>query len=193
MPPRVDDRSRPDRAYETFRGALARDEFPREFECLDDSLARQFGGNRAKWNDLRTSILTSSHIVVRGIKRSKVKTVRKKGVDQAYVDLSFPFGITGWVLMRRHTVVRIYVEGSDRPLIYEIVPRRNPGLDTLNGTVSFEFPPGDVDLWAEVLQEEGKAVRKFEWDNEWFLEDFKIGGKTPKSTEKERKEKEAES
>ena len=188
MPPRVDDRSRPDRAYETFRGALARDEFPREYECLDDSLARNFGGNRAKWNDLRTSILTSSHIVVRGIKSSKVKAVRKDGPDKAYLDLSFPFGIKGWVLMRRHTVLRMYVEGSDHALIYEIVPRRNPSLDPLNGTVSFRFPHGDVDLWAEVLQEEGKAVRKFEVTDEWFLEKYEIGGETPESTKKEQEE-----
>ncbi len=191
MPPRVDDRSRPDRAYETFRGALARDEFAREYECLDDSLARNFGGNRAKWNDLRTSILTSSHIVVRGIKSSKVKAVRKDGPDKAYLDLSFPFGIKGWVLMRRHTVLRIYVEGSDHPPIDWIVARGDPRLDPIDGIVSFEYPPADVLLWANELQEEGKAVRKFEVVDEWFLEDYEIGGRTPQAAKKKKEEAES--
>ena len=192
MPPRVDDRSRPDLAYETFRGALARDEWPREYDCLDDRLKEDLGvPNRPKWSEMRTVVLKSSHIVVRGIKSSKVKGFKMESPDRARVDLCFPFGIKGWVWMRRRTVLRMYVEGSDRPFIYEIVARGDPRLDPAKGIVSFGFAPADVDFWAEVLQEEGKAVRKFEWGDEWFLERYRIGGETPESARKKKEEAES--
>ncbi len=192
MPPRVDDRSRPDRAYETFRGALARDEFPREYDCLDDRLKETLGvPNRPLWSEMRTLVLKRSHIVVRGIKRSKVRNVELLAPDRARVDLSFPFGIKGWVLMRRHTVLRIYVEGSDHPPIDWIVARGDPRLDPIDGIVSFEYPPADVRLWANELQEEGKAVRKFEVVDEWFLEDYEIGGRTPQAAKKKKEEAES--
>ena len=187
MPPRVDDRTRPDRAYETFRGALARDELRREYECLDESLKREFGvRSSGQWSDMRAVVLRPSHIVVRGIKSSKVKGVEFLGPNRnrARVDLSFPFGIKGRVWMRRRTVIRIYVYESEQPLIYDYLP--GMAVEVKEGKVVFPALPGVAGIWAQELR--GKTQREVRVGHEWFLEQFEIGGETPKDAKKQREE-----
>ena len=124
LPPRVDDRSTPKSAYETFRGAIARAEYGREWDCLSDEMRRALGlQHRGSWEDARAVVLDQSHILIKGICLSDVdgepKTLRDGRVQLC---LDFPFGYEGKVVMRRAIVLRAFAEGDTEPRVYEILP-----------------------------------------------------------------------
>jgi len=177
-PPRVDDRTSPKGAYETFRGALYRGEWDREYACLSPSLLGRLGiRNRQEWADLRTIVLGPRHAMVRGIARSRFEGETRRSADTADAVLAFPFGITGSVSLRRIPVLRVYLEGRAAPAIYEMLDR----LDVRLVRDGLLLPlPGELrDVYAALLSE-APAVR-VEAAMEWFLDGFEVAGATPES------------
>lgn len=176
-PPRVDDLSSPRGTYETFRGALAREEIEREYACLSENLCSRLGiRNRAEWRDLRTLVLRANHVVVKGIRRSSMKGEPVVSGEEAEAELSFPFGVSGRIRFLRRVVLRVYRQGDDHPVVDELLEGVAvvPGADRL----ALLLPP---EVSARVLQTLGEknTVSRVEVRPEWFLDDFEIAGTAP--------------
>ncbi len=189
-PPRVDDRSTPKAAYETFRGALARDEIEREFGSLTDGLQARLGvRSRADWDDMRAVVLRGSHPLVKGIVCSDVVAQRSLGPDTTELDVDMPLGYSGRVRMRRLTLLRIWVRphGAQEaePWVDVVLPDVTPRV-TDDGVVVL-VPRSDLDVVREQLKEmrPGDEITKIEAVQEWFLDDFEAGGQTPEEIQKE--------
>jgi hypothetical protein len=177
-PPRVDDRSTPTGAYETFRGALARGETEREYACFSPELARRLGiRSRQEWADLRTLALDSRHVVVRGISRSRIEGVKSRGMDTAEAELRFPLGIEGSVSLRRLPVVRVWTDAGESPRVYEILDRLLVRVEAEGLVVPL---PPDLLPACEAELRRGRVIRA-EALLEWFIDDFHVGGATPES------------
>jgi hypothetical protein len=187
LPPRVDDRTTPVGAYETFRGAIARGEYDREWSCLSDGMRKSLGiANRGQWEDARTVVLTKSHILVRGICLSDVAGEPKALPDgRVLLELDFPLGYEGRVVLRPGVRLRAWVADSPEPVVLEPLDkitlkwRKNDG-------VLVEVPE-DAQRWIE--PELARPIVRFEVVTEWFLDDFAAGDETPKSVSKALAEK----
>ncbi len=178
LPPRVEDRSDPVAAYRTFRGALARDEIAREWDCLSDGLRGRLGfASRAEWEEARRIVLGPRHAVIRGIRRSKERGEPHLLPDgRALLDLRFPFGIEGKLVLRRVFLLRVFADGQSEPFLYDFLPR----LQLLPGKAGLTIPlPAE---WRDdVLSQigKGRAVDRIEARGEWFLDDFSVGDDSP--------------
>ncbi len=197
-PPRIDDRSTPDKAYLTFRDAVSHDEVRREYECLSPHLRRSLSvRSPADWSDLRAIVLTSDHLVIRGIKSSDPEGEPRVEGKRAELDLSFPFGIRGRVWLTQNVVVQVRYEGSDHPPIYGTLETLDlvfsPSEQERAGPViGVAVSQRQLDAWREqhgIEIEEGRKVRAVEIKTEWFLDGFEIGGETPESVSESRDQK----
>lgn len=180
LPARTDDRTTPERSYETFRGALARDEWEREWDCLSDPLRRRLGlRDRGDWKDARVLVLTGRHTLVRGVVASEVSGASAPRPDgRVSLGLEFPLGYRGEVLMSRLVVLRIFVRGESRPRIYEQLERLD--LKVEPDALRVALDPELVRDWREfgVLRPEDQ-IERIEAGVEWFLDDFRAGEESP--------------
>jgi hypothetical protein len=188
LPPRVDDRTTPKGAYETFRGAIARGEHEREFESLSDRLRRKLGiSSRAEWQDARAVALTQGHVAVTAIRRSTVEGEPQVLEDgRVRLDLRlryFLFSTEGRVWLRPIPVLRIYAEGEEHPDIH----RQLRGLEVVAGPdgLALRVPDDVLDDFEEALGREQRPIARFEARIEWFLDDYELGGETPAAGRKE--------
>jgi len=188
LPPRVDDRTTPKGAYETFRGAIARAEHEREFACLSDRLRRKLGvASRTEWQDARAVALTDGHIAIRAIRRSSVEgepQVLEDGRVRLDLRLRYSlFSMAGRIWLRPVPVLRIYFEGEEHPEIY----RHLAGLDIIAGPDGLALQvPDDVALdFEEALGPRRRRITRFEARLEWFLDDYELGEDTPAANRKE--------
>jgi len=192
LPPRVDDRSTPKRAYETFRGAIARAEYAREWDCLSDEMRRALGlRHRGNWEDARAVVLDQSHILINGICRSHVDGEPKTLPDgRVLLCLDFPFGYEGKVVMRRAVVLRVFAEGDTEPRIYQILP----GLEVEWGERGLTIPVPEKFLDPEMLEWLRKQgpFRRVEAAAEWFLDSFQAGDETLRTVRKDLDSKDKE-
>ena len=180
LPPRVDDRSTPEQAYRTFRGAIARGEHEREWDVMSDPLRRSLGmKSLGEWKDARAVALKSSHRAIRGIVRSDVEGARPLPDGRVELDLRFPFGYRGKVRMRRIAVLRAFREGAEAPFLYDHLP-----------SIDVEPTPRglEVRVPATVLEGLGAldldGIVRFEALRIWFLDDFSIGDEDPGTVRK---------
>jgi hypothetical protein len=183
-PPRVDDRSTPKLAYETFRGAMARGEIEREYACFSlEMRERRLGMSLGEYRDARTVALDARHLVVRGVRRSKVASDPRPAEDVADLEIVFPFGYRARARMRREAVLRVFLDGKERP----VIERRLPQLLAVPRPEGVEIavPAGTMAAVAGLFSRAG--VRRVEAALEWFLDDFEFGGKTPASVREEAK------
>jgi len=177
LPPRVDDRTNPADAYRTFRGALARQEYDREYACLSDGLRSKLGiESRAAWSDARL-VLRGSHPLVKGIVRSHIDGRPRKGPDgRVRLALDLPFGYRASVWMRPAAVLRIWLEGDQSPYYEQL-----DGLDPVLGkqALGVRVPPDLVETLREELAPPGRRLLRIEAGWEWFLDDFDARDQTP--------------
>ncbi len=189
-PPRITDRSTPKAAYETFRGALARDETERELGSLTDGLQERLGiRSRGDWNDMRAVVLRSSHPLVKGIVCSEVVSERSLAPDTAELEVDMPLGYSGRVRMRRLTLLRVWVRPQGRaeaePWVDVVLPEVTPRVAE-DGLVVL-VPRDDLAAVRDQLKDmrPGDEITKIEAVQEWFLDDFEAGGQTPEKIQKE--------
>jgi hypothetical protein len=188
LPPRIDDRTTPKGAYETFRGAIARGEHEREFECLSDALRRKLGvTSRTEWQDARAVALTQGHIAIRAIGRSSVEGEPRVLPDgRVRLDLRLRyslFSMKGRAWLRPVPVLRVYAEGEEHPEIH----RHLAGLDVVAAPDGLTLRVRDEVLidFEEALARPGRRVTRFEARVEWFLDDYELGDETPAANRKE--------
>jgi len=188
LPPRVDDRTTPKGAYETFRGAIARGEHEREFEVLSDRLRRKLGvTSRTEWQDARAVALTQSHVAISAIRRSTVEG-EAEALQDGRVRLTlrlryFLFSMEGRVWLRPIPVLRIYAEGEEHPEIH----RHLEGMEVLAGPdgLTLRVPDDTVMDFEAALEKEGRRIARFEARVEWFLDDYELGQETPAANREE--------
>jgi hypothetical protein len=176
MPPRTDDQSTPERAYETFRGAIARDEYRRAYGTLSDRLRGKLGlTSPGQFTD---AMVVGGGMAVGAIRRSKAKgPVEPLPDGRALLRLKVRylllFGPDVSLWLRAVPVVKVWVEGKEAPEFYQHMDR----LEVVR--------EGDllgVRLDPELLEELEEGVRRgqvraFKAGFEWFLDDFEVGEK----------------
>jgi hypothetical protein len=188
LPPRVDDRTSPKGAYETFRGAIARGEHEREFESLSDRLRRSLGvSSRTEWQDARAVALTQGHIAIRAIQRSSVEGEPQVLPDgRVRLDLRLRYSLLsmqGRVWLKPVPVLRIYAEGEEHPEIHRHLDR----LEVVGGPdgLALQVPADVVRDFEEALALQHRRIARFEARVEWFLDDYELGDETPTANRKE--------
>jgi len=188
LPPRVDDRTTPKGAYETFRGAIARGEHEREFESLSDRLRRKLGvASRTEWQDARAVALTQGHVAISAIRRSTVEgeaQVLSDGRVRLTLRLRyFLFSMEGRVWLRPIPVLRIYAEGEEHPEIH----RHLEGMEVVAGPdgLTLRVPADTVMDFEAALAQGGRRIARFEARVEWFLDDYELGQETPAANREE--------
>jgi hypothetical protein len=179
LPPRVDDRTTPLGAYETFRGALARSEHDRAYALLSDRLRRKLGiSSRAEFKD-GMILIGESNVAVQALKRSKAEGPAEALPDgRALLPVRVRYLVFGRDLqlwLRPVPVVRVYAEGIPEPVFYQHLPDFKVAEE--RGVVGLRLAPDLVAALEEELV--GKRARRLEWGIEWFLDDFAVGRKPP--------------
>ena len=179
MPPRTDDQSTPELAYETFRGAIARDEYGRAYGLLSDQVRRKYG-LRSR-GDFTDAWVVGGGLAVKALRRSKAKGPAERLADgRALLPIRIKYLILGWdvrLWFRPVPVVRIWVEGRESPEFYEHMQH----LEVVRqGEVL------GVRLDPELLEELDEGVqrgqiRRFDAGILWFLDDFEVGTKQEKA------------
>lgn len=173
LPPRVEDATAPDRAFLTFRGALAREEFDRAYGLLSDRLRRKIGvRSRADFADWGA---VGGKKAVSAIRRAKAK-----GAPEPLPDGRALLRVrVRWLLFSREIrlwltpipVARVYVEGSEAPAFYDQMD--GFALDEEGGVVGVRLTPEMRERLKQAVQ--GGRVRRFEAGIEWFLDDYELG------------------
>ena len=179
-PPRVEDRTDPVRAYETFRWRMSQGQHEAEFECLSDALRARFGmESRHDWKDARVTALAQGSRFVRAVLRSKV--VGDASMDRGRARLAirvrvFVFRFTGRVWMRPVPVLRVYFAGEPRPLYQHL-----PGLALRLGedAIGVRIPPEVRGAAVCMAEEAGTRIGRLGARVEWFLDDCAMGDETP--------------
>jgi hypothetical protein len=173
LPPRADDRSEPERAFETFRGAIARKEFDRAYGLLSDGLRKKIGvRSRADFMDWGA---VAGRRAVSAIRRAKPKGPVEPlpdGRARLRVRVSwFVFGRDVELLFTRVAVVRAYVRGSESPVFYDHLE----GLEVVReGEVA--GVPLAAEAWERMKEGvQGGRLCAFEVREEWFLDDYDMG------------------
>jgi hypothetical protein len=174
LPPRVDDQSTPERAYETFRGAMARDEYDRAYATLSDPLRRKYGVPRRP--DFTDGMIIGGGVAVKAIRRSEAEGPAERLPDgRALLRVRLRYLVFGkdvrlW--LRPVPVVRAYVEGKEAPVLYD-QPERLEVVMGKGGVLGVRVDP---DLLAALEKDvrEGR-VRRFEAGIDWFVDDFEVG------------------
>ena len=182
MPPRVNDRTTPEQSYRTFRGAIARKEYDREWACLSDRLQERLGlRNRGEWIDARVVVLDDGHLLIKGIIRSDIEGEPETLADgRVLLRLKFPFGHRGRVFLSRANVLRIFVRGDPSPRIYEQLEALELRFTT--DSLSLALDPRMVRNWFEFeALGPDDQIERVEAGVEWFLDDFATGDENPES------------
>ena len=191
LPPRETDRSTPEGTFRTFRGAIARGETEREWDCFSPRLQGQLGmSSRLDWKTARAVVLTQDHRVVKGLSLAKLDGEPETLAD-GRVRLPFrvavPFvSITGTVTMRQINIVRAWRPGESEPVLNWSLRdlRLSVGVDGM-GVV---FPP---DLLAELINDEDSdlerdmPLERFEAARIWFLDGFTVDGSDENEVQEE--------
>ncbi len=173
LPPRAEDASTPERAFETFRGALAREEFDRAYGLLSDGLRRKIGvESRAEFMDWGA---VGGRKAVGAIRRAKSKGPAEPLADgrallRVRVSWLF-FGREVRLLFTRIPVARAYVEGSEGAVFYEHL--EDLELVQKDGLSGVRLPPEAQESLKEGVR--GGRLSGFEARNEWFLDDYDMG------------------
>jgi hypothetical protein len=181
LPPRVDGQSTPLEAYETFRGAMAREEYDRAYATLSDPLLRKYGiKNRPMFTD---GMVIGGEMAVKAIRRSKAKGPAERLPDgRALLRVRVRYWVFGKdvrIWLRPVPVVRVYVEGRETPVLYDQPERFE--LVQEGGVVGVELPP---DLMEELSKQvKAKGARRFVAGIDWFLDDFEVGAEPQKAEE----------
>ncbi|MGQ0614748.1 MAG: hypothetical protein ACT4PV_13510 [Planctomycetaceae bacterium] len=177
LPPRLQDRSTPKSAYESFRGAMARGEWEREYAAFSPLLRERLHASLAQWKDARAVALDRNHLLVRAVARSRVEGDPRPEGDRAELEIRLPWGYRGRVSLVRLVVLRCELEGSARPPVEDWLPelRLEPGAGTLGVVV----PERQLAYVLKALARAKGKLRVFEARWEWFLEDFEASGQTP--------------
>lgn len=173
MPPRVDDQRTPERAYETFRGAIARDEYDRAYGTLSDQLRKKFGlRSRAEFTD---AWIIGGDMLVKVIRRSKAtgppETLKDGRVRLPIRARYLIFGKDIRLWLRPVPVVRVYVEGKESADFYQHLDRFE--LVEREGVLGVELDPELRQALEDGVK--GGRIRRFEAGIEWFLDDFEVG------------------
>ena len=180
LPARETDRSTPEGAFRTFRGAIARGEHEREWACLSNRLRADLNmESRVDWKDARAVALTQDHRVIKGLSRAKISGPAEVLPD-GRVRLPFSVralfvGISGTLTLRREVVLRAWIEGESEPVL-NWRPRDlrlTFAADGMGVALSEEDlslltdPEGDL--------QSGMKLERFEASKIWFLDGFTIG------------------
>ena len=194
LPPRETDRSTPEGTFRTFRGAAARAEYEREWDCLSDQLRRSLGiESRADWKDARAVVLKQDHMAIRAMKRAKITGPAEKLPDGR---IRLPvavnavvFSVRGTVTLRREAVLRGWIESETEPYLDErlssvhllVTPQ---GIGTL-------VPPNLIELLGDDLHS-GMEFERVESAWLWFLDSFEFGKESPDSVTPKKVQQEVE-
>ncbi|MEM8883975.1 MAG: hypothetical protein AAGD14_07905 [Planctomycetota bacterium] len=197
LPPRETDRSTPKGTFRTFKGALARAEYEREWDCLSDGLRAQLGlTSRLDWKNARAVALTQSHIAVKGLKRAKITGPMETlpdgrvrlpiGVDAIFVQLK------GTITLRREVVLRAWLPGQEEPELDQRLPdlqltlaRDGLGVVMPRDLMELLFPESGEMM---TRLERGTELSRFEAAWIWFLDGFTIGEDDPSRIQAELEE-----
>jgi len=183
LPPRETDRSTPEGTFRTFRGAAARAEYEREWDCISKQLRRALGiESRVDWKDARAVFLTQSHLAIKGLKRAKITGEAEKLPD-GRVRLpvavnAIVFTIKGTVTLRREVVLRAWLEGQEEPEIDFLLD--DVTLVYAPDGVGVRVPPEVLEILDSALPP-GTSFSRFEAAWIWFLDEFDFSGETEKS------------
>ncbi len=183
LPPRETDRSTPEGTFRTFRGAVARAEYEREWECISDQLRRSLGiENRLDWKDARAVVLTQDSLAIKGLKRAKI-TGEAEELPDGRIRLpvavnAIVFSIKGTVTLRREVVLRAWLEGQEEPEIDDRLD--NVTLVYAPDGIGVRVPPELIDALESALPP-GTSFSRFEAAWIWFLDEFDFSGETEKS------------
>jgi len=183
LPPRETDRSTPEGTFRTFRGAVARAEYEREWDCISRQLRTSLGiESRVDWKDARAVVLTQDSLAIKGLKRAKI-TGEAEVLPDGRIRLpvavnAIVFSIKGTVTLRREVVLRAWLEGEEEPEI-----------DFQLDDVTLVYAPDGVGVRApreilEILESAlppGTSFARFEAAWIWFLDEFDFSGETEKS------------
>jgi hypothetical protein len=180
LPARETDRSTPVGAFRTFRGAIAREEYEREWGCLSNRLRANLGmSSRLDWKDARTVALNQDHKVVKGLSRAKIsgpsKTLPDGRVRLPFTIQALFVRVSGTLTLRREVVLRAWVEGETEPLLSWRPPELQ--LEFCDGGLGVALPEEDLSLLTDPdgdLKSGMKLVR-FEAARIWFLDGFTVG------------------
>jgi hypothetical protein len=173
LPPRTDDTSTPELAFQTFRGALAREEFDRAYGVLSDRLRQEIGvHSRAEFMDWGA---VAGERAVSAIRRAKAEGPAERLPDgrmllNVRVRWLF-FGKDVRLLFVPIPVVRAYVQGREEAAAYEHLE----GLDLVygDGFVGVRVPPETGEYVKQGVK--GGKVREFKAGIEWFLDEYDLG------------------
>ena len=185
LPPRVDDQSTPTGAYETFRGALARGEHEREFDCLSDGLRAQLGlRSRIDWKNARVIVLKQSHLAIKAISGSEI-VGEPEPLPDGRVRLKLRlrvlvFSKEGTLWMRPVPRVRVWVDGIETPIFDQLLP--NLEIVREKGVLGVRMPPA---LLSQLEFEPGERGRRLDAGIAWFLDEFDTGDQTASSVREE--------
>lgn len=169
----MEDASSPERAFETFRGALAREQFDRAYALLSDHLRRKIGvRSRAEFMDWGA---VAGRKAVSAIKRAKPKgPAERLGDGRALLRVRVSwlfFGRDVRIWLAPIPVARVFLEGSDSPAFYD-------HLDDLtivegDGVVGVRLTPDMRERLLEAVR--SGRVSRLAYGVEWFLDDFEMG------------------
>ncbi|MFI5402029.1 MAG: hypothetical protein ACHQ1G_03760 [Planctomycetota bacterium] len=177
MPPRVEDQSTPERSYETFRGAIARNEYDRAYGTLSDQLRAKFRlESRGQFTD---AWIVGAGVEVKAIRRSKAKGPAeplKDGRALLRIRVRFLFfGEDVRIWFRPVPVVRVYVKGKETADFYQHLDRLE--IVEKDGVLGVKLDPELI----AALEEGRGQMRRFEAGIEWFLDDFEVGKERERS------------
>jgi len=182
MPPRIDDRRTPEQAWRTFQGAVAREEYHREWACLDDRLRERLGFRSGlDYQTARVVVLDDDHPLIRAIRSAGVAgPAERTAADRATLELTLLFGHRARVKLRARPVLRMYEDPEKDPAVYRILRSFAPELAEGDGAGVLALPL-DPDNWEAVRDslDPGVRISWVEAGSEWFLEDFEVGERDP--------------
>ena len=187
LPPRETDRSTPEGTFRTFRGAVARAEFEREWDCISDPLRAALGfESRVDWKDARTVVLTQDHLAIKALKRAKI-TGEAEPLPDGRIRLpvavnAIVFSIKGTITLRRAVVLRAWLEGQEEPEIdYSL---EDVTLVYAPDGVGVRVPADKLTILEEALPP-GTQFSRIEAAWIWFIDEFDFSGETQKTVHDE--------
>ncbi|MHC4940602.1 MAG: hypothetical protein ACYTHK_16805 [Planctomycetota bacterium] len=177
VPPRETDRSTPEGCFRTFRGAIARAEYEREYDCLSDHLKTQLGiASRLDWKDARTVVLTQSHMAVKGLSRARI-TGPAKPLQDGRVQLPVAvnavlFSVSGTLTLRQAVVMRAWAPGEEEPVLEWPLPHLRLGKSRQG--LGVLVPLDDQEMLYPELPD-AMELSRFEAARLWYLDGFELG------------------
>jgi len=197
LPPRETDRTTPEGTFRTFRGAAARAEYEREWDCLSDQMRRSMGiASRTDWKDARAVVLTQDHLAIKALKRAKIigepETLPDGRIRLNVAVNAVVFRVKGTITLRREVVLRGWIPGESEPYLDErlsavrlLVGREGVGVRVPSDVM--EWLTGEGDPEAADLKP-GMEFDRLEAAWIWFLDSFQFGDETPTTVQQRMKE-----